>query len=206
MWEERVLTLEVLCALPLLAGLADDLDRARWERANNALWLVVRRRGHDFHECLDLLLLLVHVGDEQLLADAAADERRACRRVIHIERLAGRRRPLDTALLRYGFARNRDHDARGRHLGLFAPPHGLGPPRVADHDRGGGRAQEAFFSPVRLLCDLARHHDDRPFAEGQAVRRPDVLIQIRPVKEKEKTQNQHLYIIITIVRKSIPNE
>lgn len=181
-----MLTLEVLCALPLLAGLADDLDRARWERANNALWLVVRRRGHDFDERLDLLFLLVHVGDEQLLADAAADERRARRRVVHVERLARRRRPLDTALLRHGLAGDGDHDARGRHLGLFAAPHGLGPPRVADHDRGWGRAQEAFLSPVRLLRDLARHHDDRPLAERQAVRRADILIQIRPVSPEKR--------------------
>ena len=137
------LTFEVLRALALLAGLADDLDGAAGEGADDALRLVVGRGGHDLDEGLDLFLLLVDVRDEELLADAAADERRPGRRVAHVERLARRGRPLDRALLWRRLARNGNDDAGRAELGLLAAARDVRPPRVPNHDRSGRRAEEA---------------------------------------------------------------
>lgn len=77
----KSLTLKVLCTLPLLARLADDFDGPAWEGTDHAFGFVFGRRSHDLHESLHLFLLLVDVGDEELLADATTNVGGARRRV-----------------------------------------------------------------------------------------------------------------------------
>ena len=112
-------TLEVLCALAFLGRLRDDLDRARGEGADDAFRLVLVRVRDDPNECLDLLLLLVDVRDEELLANAAADVGRSGRRVADVERLTGRARPLDRALLWRRLSTDGDDNARRAEFGLL---------------------------------------------------------------------------------------
>ena len=89
------LTLEVFGALPLLAGLADNLDGAGRECANDTLRFVITSRSHDLDEGLDLLLLLIDIRDEELLAHTAPDVCGAGGWVGDVERLTRCACPLD---------------------------------------------------------------------------------------------------------------
>lgn len=92
---EVIHTLKVLRTLSLLTGLADNLDRSARERADNAFRLVVGSRSHDFDQSLDLFLLLVNIGDEELLSNTATDVGGASGGVVHVESLARGTGPLD---------------------------------------------------------------------------------------------------------------
>ena len=105
-------TLEIFGALPLLARLADDLDRARRERANDPFGLIVGRGSHNLHQSLDFLLLLIHIRDEQLLANTAPDIGCAGWWIGDVKRFPRRACPLDRTFLRGRLARDRNNDPR----------------------------------------------------------------------------------------------
>lgn len=97
-WE--ALTFQVFGALPLFAGLADNLDGATRENANDPLGFIVCGRSCDLDQGLNLLLLLVDIRDEELFSDAATKVGGTGGRVVDIERLARGACPFNGSLLR----------------------------------------------------------------------------------------------------------
>ena len=81
----KSLTFQILGTLPLLAGLADNLDGSAREDANDTLRLVVGGRSSDLDQCLDLLFLLVDIRDEELLSNAASEVGGTSRGVVDVE-------------------------------------------------------------------------------------------------------------------------
>jgi len=67
------LTFKVFGTLTLLARLADDFDRTAREYSDNAFRLIVRSGSSDLDECLDFFLLVVNIGNKELLADTTSN-------------------------------------------------------------------------------------------------------------------------------------
>ena len=124
----KSLTFQILGTLPLLTGLADNLDGSTREDANDTLRLVVGGRSSDLDQCLDLLFLLVDIRDEQLLADAAANVGSARRGVGDVKGLASRASPLNRTFLRGGLSGDGDDDAWWAEFRLLAAAMNIRPP------------------------------------------------------------------------------
>jgi hypothetical protein len=133
-------TLEVLRTLPLLAWLADNFDRPTWKDCDDPLRLILPSRARNFDKCFHLLLLLVHVRDEQLFPNTAPYVSGASRRVRNIKRFSHSCRPLDVALLARSFARDGHRDSWRNHFRFITATRDVRPPRVTDQDCGGRRA------------------------------------------------------------------
>jgi hypothetical protein len=96
-WE--ALTFQVFGTLPLFTWLADDLDRATRENANDPLRFIVRGWSGDLNQGLHLLLFLVNIRDEKLFPNAATKVGGPSGRIVDIERLARGARPFNGSLL-----------------------------------------------------------------------------------------------------------
>lgn len=172
-------TLKILGALALFARLANNFDGATRENTDNSFRSIVRSWRRDFDKRFHLLLLLVDVGDKELLADAASYVGGSSRRVAHVDGLAVCGRPFDSSFLRRRFARDGHHDSRRTWPRIFASADNVVPPGVPNHNSSWWWAKESLFCAVRLLCHLARHYNNGPLAERKPITRTHVLSQDR---------------------------
>lgn len=121
------LTLHVLDALSLLAGLANDLDGLTGKRAQLQI-----TGHHKLHQYLDLLALLIGIVDIQLLRDTLASNNGRNSVVLSS-------RPIDHSLLASSFTTDRDHHlGRDRNRGVIRQ--GCRPPVATQKHRRWGRA------------------------------------------------------------------
>jgi hypothetical protein len=177
--------LKVLRALPLLAGLTDNLDGATREGANEPIRLTIADRLGDLDKSFHLFLPLVRVADEELLPDAAPDVRDVVRRHVRsVDRTARGGCPLDLTLGGDRLSADRDGDMRRGELHLIASS-SLGPPAVANQNGGRWGTEEAFFRAIALLGDFAGHDDDSAIARCKAIGGVDVLVEVRADKGLE---------------------